>query len=51
MRLENGPPLSLARYLRRTEELQALFTVSHLFGHLLLGLLRDHIDMGVERTT
>lgn len=47
MRVENGPPLSVAGHLRRTPELQGLFIVFDLYLDILLGVFRDGFAMGV----
>jgi len=49
MRVENGPPLSLAGHLRRTLELQGIFIVFDLYLDILLGVFWHRFPVGVAR--
>lgn len=48
MRIEDGPSLPLASYVRGNEELQALLVVFDIHHNLLLAVLRRHRDVAVE---
>ena len=49
LRLEDGPPLPMARDLRWSAQLQSLRPVPDISLLLLLGVFRDICDLGLER--
>ncbi len=50
MRAEDGPSLSVARNVFRSPKLQSLFAIPHLHDVILLGVLRRHDGLDLERS-
>lgn len=48
LRAEDGPPLPLVGDMCWSAQLQGLLTLSDILDPILLGLLCDNFDMGVE---